>query len=111
MGRLRPAAAWFALALLAAPGQPILAAPAPREHVVIIDKMKFGPLPASVRAGDTILWVNRDIFRHTATARDGRFAIDLPAGARGKILVKGGGTIAFFCKYHPGMTGRLAIAR
>ena len=34
-----------------------------------MDKMKFLSVPAKVRTGDVILWVNRDMFRHTATAR------------------------------------------
>ena len=46
-------------------------AAAPRTHVVVIDQMKFGPVPAGIRPGDTILWVNRDTFRHTSTARNG----------------------------------------
>ena len=85
--------------------------PAPRVHTVVIDKMKFGPVPAGIRAGDTILWVNRDMFRHTATARDGSFAIDLPAGKSGRTVVKRAGTIAFYCVYHPGMKGKVVAAR
>lgn len=82
---------------------------APKVHTVIIDKMRFGPVPADVRAGDVILWVNRDLFRHTATARDGSFNIDLAAGANGRTVARRAGVFAFFCKYHPGMTGRLAV--
>ncbi len=103
-GRLAfgPAAA---LLLLLAPS---LAAAAPRTHVVTIDKMKFGALPADVKAGDTILWDNRDLFRHTATAKDGSFNVDLPAGAKGKTVVR---KVAFTCKYHPGMRGALKGAK
>ena len=84
---------------------------APATHVVIIDKMKFGPLPAKLRRGDRITWINRDLFQHTATARDGSFNIDLPAGASGKTKVSVAGVIPFFCKYHPGMKGQLAVRR
>lgn len=86
-------------------------AAAPKVHTVVMDKMKFGAVPKGIRAGDTILWVNRDIFRHTATARDGSFAIDLPAGKSGRTVVKRAGTIPFYCKYHPGMKGQLAVAK
>src|SRR3546814_11803880 len=58
----------------------VAAAPTPRVHSIVIDKMKFGPAPAELRAGDTILWVNKDLFRPTATARDGSCHVDLPAG-------------------------------
>jgi len=106
-GRLAfgPAAA---LLLLVAPS---MAAAAPRTHVVTIEKMKFGALPADVRAGDTIIWDNRDMFKHTATARDGSFNVDLPAGAKGKTVVRKTGAIAFMCKYHPGMRGVLKVAK
>ena len=88
---------------------PALAA-APRTHVVLIDQMKFGPPPASIRPGDTILWVNRDMFRHTATARNGSFSIDLPPNARARMVVRAKGAIPFYCKYHPGMTGILQVS-
>ena len=106
-GRLAfgPAAA---LLLLVAPS---MAAAAPRTHVVPIEKMKFGALPADVRAGDTIIWDNRDMFKHTATAKDGSFNVDLPAGAKGKTVVRKAGAIAFMCKYHPGMRGVLKVAK
>lgn len=94
-------------ALIAAPA-PVAAAP--KTHTIVMDKMKFGALPAGIRAGDTILWVNRDLFRHTATAKDGSFAIDLQPGKSGRTVVKKAGSIPFFCKYHPGMKGSLAVA-
>ena len=97
-----------ALALLLA--GPAAAAAAPRTHVVVIDQMRFGPVPAGVRAGDTILWVNRDIFRHTATARNGSFSIDLAPKAQGRTVVGKAGKTPFYCKYHPGMTAVLGIA-
>lgn len=87
------------------------AAPAAKVHTVVIDKMKFGPVPPGLRMGDTILWVNKDMFRHSATARDKSFNVDLAPGAQGATRLTRAGAVAFFCRYHPGMTGRLDIAR
>ncbi len=87
------------------------AAPAPKVHTIVVDKMKFGAVPPGARVGDTILWVNRDVFRHTATARDGSFNVDLPAGKSGRIVLKRAGAIAYYCVYHPGMTGVLTVRR
>jgi len=84
------------------------ATPAPTLHVIVIDKMQYGPMPTDVHAGDIIEWVNHDIFEHSATARDGRFDVDLKPGATARIRM-GPGTITFFCKFHPGMTGTLAV--
>ena len=99
-----------AMLLLALPAAGA-AALAPKVHTVVIDKMRFGALPSGLRVGDAILWVNKDIFRHTATARDGGFNVDLAPGARGMTRLTKPGAIAFYCRYHPGMTGRLAVSR
>ena len=85
------------------------AAAAPREYVIIIDKMKFGPVASTLRKGDAIVWVNRDIFRHTATAANRSFDVDLPPGAKVRIVLKSIGSIAFVCRYHPGMRGVLQV--
>jgi plastocyanin len=83
---------------------------APRTHRIVIDKMKFGPVPAGIRPGDRITWVNKDLFRHTATANDGSFDIDLRPGTSGSVTVKRGGTIAVTCRYHPGMRAMIKVA-
>jgi len=104
--RLSPLFAAGVGALLLA-GTP--AAAAPRSYTVVIDKMKFGPVPPDLRKGDTILWVNRDILRHTATAADHSFDVDLPAGKSAKMVIKRSGTVPFSCRYHPGMKGALRV--
>lgn len=78
-------------------------------HVVVVDKMKFGAVPP-LKVGDTIVFVNRDMFRHTVTAQNGRFNLDLASGKRGNIRVNSAGQVAFYCKYHPGMRGTM-VAR
>ena len=98
------AAAW-ALLLYPAP-----AAAAPRSFTIVVDKMKFGALPQGIHAGDLIVWDNRDMFRHSATAK-GAFDIDLPAGKVVKVRATKTGTFAFTCKYHPGMKGVLKVSK
>ena len=85
--------------------------PAPRTYTVIIDKMKFGPVPSGLRVGDKIRWINRDLFRHTATATNRSFEIDLLPATEGTLVLKRAGTITFFCKFHPGMRGQLVVRR
>ena len=95
----------LAVLLLATPP----AAAAPRTHVVVIDAMKFGALPQGIRAGDRISWVNKDMFRHTATAKDGSFNVDLQPGQRKSVTVRKAGAIAVICRYHPGMRALLRV--
>ena len=97
----------IALAVLLMPMPPALAAP--RTHTVVIDKMKFGAVPANLRAGDRILWVNKDMFRHTATAKDKSFDVDLQPGASGVSVVRKAGAISVICRYHPGMRAMLKV--
>lgn len=103
-------AASTAASLLLSP--PAAAAPQVHAHtyVVVIAKMNYGPLPAQLRRGDSIMWVNRDIFRHSATAANKSFDIDLPPSARRVMVIKSTGALAFACKYHPGMRGVLRVA-
>jgi plastocyanin len=72
--------------------------------------MKFGAMPAGLHAGDRIVWLNKDMFRHTATAKDGSFDVDLKPGAKGTTVVKAG-AILVTCRYHPGMRAMLKVAK
>jgi plastocyanin len=78
-------------------------------HEIKIDKLAFEPAPETLHVNDIVEWVNADIFRHTATAADGSFDIDLPAGAKGRTILKRAGSVDYFCRFHPGMQGRLEV--
>jgi plastocyanin len=78
---------------------------------IVIGKMKFEPAPAGLRVGDTIIWANRDLFRHTAAATDRSFDIDLMPSQSAKLVLKHPGIVRFTCTYHPGMKGQMIIGR
>lgn len=97
--------------LAAVPAFPAVAvARTARTHTIIIDKMKFGPSPAGVRVGDTVAWVNRDLFRHSATARNRAFDVDLPPGATGTAVMRTAGTFAYACRFHSAMTAQIVVS-
>jgi plastocyanin len=81
--------------------------PAPRTWRIVIHDMVFDPPPQAVRVGDSIEWVNRDMFRHSATARDGRFDLDLQPGATAVSRIGKPGSFEVYCRYHPGMKLRI----
>jgi plastocyanin len=85
--------------------------PAPRTWRIVIHDMTFDPPPASVRVGDRIEWVNKDIFRHSATARDGRFDLDLQPGTTKVSRIDKPGSFEVYCRYHPGMKLRISSSR
>ncbi len=89
---------------------PLAAAQAePRTHVIEVANMAFAAAPADVHVGDIVIWRNKDMFRHTATARDGGFDIDLPAGGQGSMTAEKPGSFAYFCRFHPTMKAVLKI--
>ena len=91
--------------LLALAGVPAMAA----DYLVVVDKMTFGDLPAELHVGDTITWRNDDLFRHTATAEDQSFDVDLPVKSEVVMPLTVAGEWNFICKFHPGMTGTLVV--
>jgi len=102
------------LALAGAAAAAALASPAsaaPRVATIVIDKMRFGPAPAGLHVGDRIVWVNKDFLRHSATAADRSFDLDLPAGKSGAVVLRKAGVVAVACKFHPGMKLQLNVAR
>lgn len=82
-----------------------------RTYRVVINKMAYGTLPRALHPGDTIKWVNRDLFRHTVSARNRSFDIDLPPGKSATMALKRVGSTAFFCRFHPGMKGVIRVIR
>jgi plastocyanin len=101
------AASAGALALAVLGGSP--AAAAPHTYTVVLDKMKFGAVPANLHKGDTVIWANRDFIQHSATAADHSFDVNLPPGKAGKTVLTKSGSIPFVCRYHPGMRGVLVV--
>ncbi|MDC9814007.1 MULTISPECIES: cupredoxin domain-containing protein [Rhizobium] len=79
------------------------------EYQLTIAGMKFAAPPAELHVGDVIVWRNDDIFRHTATARDKSFDIDLPPKSEGRMTISRAGAVDFYCRFHPAMTGKLDV--
>jgi plastocyanin len=82
---------------------------APKTEEIVVDALVFGPAPQDLRAGDSVRWVNRDIFEHSATAKDGAFDVDLKPGASGEAVMTRPGVVSYYCRFHPGMTGQIAV--
>lgn len=84
---------------------------APSTHTIEIRGMEFHPAVLTVAVGDTIVWINRDIVPHTATAR-GRTMWDtgqLLQGQTGRYIARGRGTARYACTLHPTMRGTLIV--
>ena len=47
----------------------------PTTHTVPIDGLAFQPTALTVKAGDSIVWINKDPFPHTVTSQAGGFEV------------------------------------
>jgi len=77
---------------------------------VTIERMAFSPAEISAKVGDTIEWMNKDAFAHTATVKGG-WEVMLPVKKSGSITVEKAGTIDYYCRFHPNMKGRIMVTR
>ena len=72
-------------------------------HVVTIEDMAFRPATVRVKPGDKVVWHNKDLVPHTATAAG---SFDSGAIAPGKSwtwTASGKGSRGYVCIYHLGM--------
>jgi plastocyanin len=89
---------------------PEAATPAPATHRVVIGAMSFRPAVLTLRAGDTVVWVNEDPFPHTVTSPAGRFdSRDVAAGQSWKHTPRTRGELAYVCTLHPTMKAVLRV--
>jgi plastocyanin len=83
--------------------------PSPTTHTVRIDSTRFQPDDLKVRAGDTVVWLNNDMFPHTATSQ-GRFDSGSIAPDKSwRHTVTERGEIDYVCTFHPTMKGKLRV--
>ena len=78
---------------------------------VKMEKLGFVPAEVTAHVGDTIEWVNSDFVAHTATARDGSWDVLIPVNAKKTVVLKTEGTVDYYCKFHPNMTGRILVSK
>jgi plastocyanin len=92
--------------LLATPGVPARAATVE----ITMENLEIVPHEVSAKVGDTVTWVNKDVFAHTATANNGDFDVSLPAKKTGSLVLMKSGTVDYYCRFHPNMKATLKIA-
>ena len=77
---------------------------------IVMENLVVAPAEVSAKVGDTIEWVNKDVFAHTATARNGDFDVNLPPKKSVTSVLNKAGTVEYYCRFHPNMKGVLKIA-
>jgi len=89
----------------------VMAIPAQAATIQItMENLVIAPAEVSAKVGDTIEWINKDVFVHTATARNGDFEVTMPPKKTVTSVLKKAGSIEYYCRYHPNMKATLTIA-
>ena len=76
---------------------------------IVMENLVMSPAEATAKVGDTIEWINKDIFAHTATARNGDFDVTMPPKKTVTSVLKKAGTVEYYCRFHPNMKAVLKI--
>src|SRR5437016_4107333 len=89
----------------------LIAASAHAETIQIsMENLVISPAAVSAKVGDTIEWINKDIFAHTATARNGDWDVTMPPKKTVTSVLNKAGTVGYYCRFHPNMKATLVIA-
>ena len=80
----------------------------PTTHTVVMEAVKFQPAVLEVRAGDTVVWVNKDPFPHTVTSPSFDSKI-IFADKSWRYVAKKRGDFPYACTLHPTMKGQLRV--
>lgn len=79
-------------------------------HDVEIQGLVFVPDRLTVAPGDHIVWTNRDLSPHTATAEDDSWDTgSLDKDESGEIVVSSDMVGKYYCRFHPHMRAELVI--
>jgi plastocyanin len=70
-------------------------------------RLAFNPNPATVAAGQLVVFKNNDVVAHHVTLDDGTVqTADIPAGGSSAAVAMGtSGSKTYHCSIHPGMVG------
>jgi plastocyanin len=82
--------------------------PKPKRHTVRMEGMVFMPAALEVAAGDTVVWVNKDLVPHAATTAgfDSK-AIEFNQSYRHTFSTPG--EFEYVCPFHPTMKGKVQV--
>lgn len=77
---------------------------------IVIDMFKFGPPEVTVKAGQSVEWLNKDQSPHSVVAKDGSFRSPaLDTGAKWTHVFAKAGVFAYYCGFHPYMTATVKV--
>jgi plastocyanin len=77
---------------------------------VKIDNFTFSPQQVTVKAGDTVTWINHDDIPHTVTSKTFIFRSKaMDTDDKFSFTFATPGSFPYFCSLHPHMTGTIVV--
>jgi plastocyanin len=76
---------------------------------IVMENLVVSPAEVSAKVGDTIEWINKDVFAHTATAQNGNFDVTMPPEKTVTLALKKAGMVEYYCRFHPNMKATLMV--
>nr|WP_238947866.1 cupredoxin family copper-binding protein [Caldimonas brevitalea] len=77
-------------------------------HTVTMEGMQFSPPSVTVKQGDKVVWVNKDVVPHTATVPKGFDSGSVAPGQSWATTPKRG-SYDYVCTLHPTMKAKLIV--
>ena len=85
------------------------AKPQPATHTVTMEAVAYKPEVVTAKVGDSIVWVNKDPYPHTATAT-GRFdSKEMLPDKSFTFTATTPGEVHYVCTFHPTMKGTIVV--
>jgi plastocyanin len=81
----------------------------PTTHTVVVENLRFAPEALEIRRGDTVVWENRDLVPHTATAEGHFDSGNIAPKAAWRHRFDAAGTLVVVCRYHPTMKAQVTV--
>lgn len=87
---------------------------AAKTYVIVIEQMRFNPPVLTVHRGDRVMWVNKDLFPHTATAKASATPTafdshEIQPDASWSYVARQAGSYPYLCTLHTTMRGTLIV--
>ncbi|WP_407945953.1 cupredoxin family copper-binding protein [Paraburkholderia domus] len=79
-------------------------------YQIVIEQMRFNPPVLTVHRGDRVVWVNKDMFPHTATGMSKAFdSREIAPNASWSYVARQTGSYPYMCTLHATMRGTLIV--
>lgn len=84
--------------------------PIPKRHIVAMEGMVFQPATLTVAAGDSVVWVNKDLVPHAVVTSGEAFdskVIEFSKSSSHTFAARG--DFEYVCPFHPTMKGMVHV--